>query len=102
MWEQTACEGETLHVALLCTAEAEDSFLREEVERERVDAFLVDDSEGLSVCAHLTLELNDLADGLVDGFALSSGHDLTLLGGGIGVGRVDFTGEDEGGVGHYR
>eukprot|EP01136_Pigoraptor_vietnamica_P029896 Opistho-1_new@88456 len=86
-----ACEDETLHVAPLGTAEAHDALLREHVQRDGVNALLVDDDKALlGALAHAPLELDDLAHALVRKGALGDDHLVALLGALVEEARVDL------------
>mmetsp|Transcript_34112 Transcript_34112/g.86611 ORF Transcript_34112/g.86611 Transcript_34112/m.86611 type:complete len:302 (-) Transcript_34112:374-1279(-) len=73
-----ARQHDALHVALLRAAEREDALTREHVERQRVDALLVDDHKGLARLARLVLEVEDELRAVVDPLALGGDHALAL------------------------
>lgn len=98
-------ELEPLHVATLGAPEGHDALLGEHVEREGVDALLVDEDKGLGLAvaddvavrvelgvADELLELDDLADFGVGELALRLDELLALLGGGVEEARVDLAG----------
>merc|ERR1711939_419185 len=73
--------AQALEIALLTAPEANDALFGEHVERERVDALLVDDDKGLAVAvAHLSLKLDDLPHLVVDELALALHQLFALIG----------------------
>mmetsp|Transcript_11307 Transcript_11307/g.30456 ORF Transcript_11307/g.30456 Transcript_11307/m.30456 type:complete len:387 (-) Transcript_11307:43-1203(-) len=75
-----ASQGEPLHVSPLRTPQCQDPGAREQVERLRVDPFLIDDHETF-VCAvaQALLQRNDFADLVVGDRALRLDHLLALI-----------------------
>eukprot|EP00048_Salpingoeca_helianthica_P014740 m.223286 g.223286 ORF g.223286 m.223286 type:complete len:355 (-) comp16221_c0_seq1:23-1087(-) len=75
-----ARKRKALHVAALGAAQGHDAFLGQRVERQRVDALLVEDHKRLAAAlgADLLLESDDLSNAIVDKLALGNHHGLTL------------------------
>mmetsp|Transcript_37169 Transcript_37169/g.98392 ORF Transcript_37169/g.98392 Transcript_37169/m.98392 type:complete len:412 (+) Transcript_37169:432-1667(+) len=86
----TAREDHPLHVTPLGTAQREDALLCEHVERERVNALLVDNDERLVGGASLLLEVEDHLRAVVDPLALGCHHLLALLRRVVVEARVDL------------
>mmetsp|Transcript_9834 Transcript_9834/g.15159 ORF Transcript_9834/g.15159 Transcript_9834/m.15159 type:complete len:399 (-) Transcript_9834:412-1608(-) len=75
-----AGERQPLHVAPLGPPDGHDALLGEHVQRERVDALLVDHHEALPRLAHRALELDHGLHLVVGELALGLHHALALLG----------------------
>ena len=85
-----ARERQPFHVPALRASEAEYPLLREYVERERIDALLVDHHEALAVLANGPLEVHDLTAPLVEPLPLALDEPLALLGGAVEEATLDL------------
>mmetsp|Transcript_12506 Transcript_12506/g.31646 ORF Transcript_12506/g.31646 Transcript_12506/m.31646 type:complete len:388 (+) Transcript_12506:2521-3684(+) len=88
-----AGQNQPLHVPLLRPTQSHDAVLHQQVERQRVDALLVDHHEALVgvVAAHLVLQLDDLVHPLVRVHPLRRHHLLPLLGVAVEEATVHLT-----------
>eukprot|EP00050_Salpingoeca_kvevrii_P005914 m.286375 g.286375 ORF g.286375 m.286375 type:complete len:459 (-) comp11562_c0_seq1:314-1690(-) len=87
----TAGECKALHVAALGTAQCRNALLGKHVERDGIHSLLVDDNEALvRAIADFLLELDDLADAVIDKGALGGNHGLALLSRLVKKARVDL------------
>lgn len=91
-----------LHVTPLRTTQSKDAVLREHVQAHRINTLLVDDHKVLplllavdGLIADEVLELDDLADFVVDSSTLRLDELLPLLGRGVEETRVDLAGPSE-------
>mmetsp|Transcript_16185 Transcript_16185/g.48159 ORF Transcript_16185/g.48159 Transcript_16185/m.48159 type:complete len:534 (-) Transcript_16185:26-1627(-) len=87
----SARQLQPLHVALLGAPQRHDALLGQQVQRQRVDALLVDEHKRLvGRVAHLALEVDDPANALVGVLALRSHKLLALVSVGVEEARVDL------------
>ena len=77
-----ANELQSLHVSSLCATESENAVLDQDIQTQGVDSLLVDDDEALgSICtANLLLQLDNLAQLLVNESTLTLNQLLSLIG----------------------
>ena len=87
-----AYELETLHIPPLRPPQSHDAVLREDIERKRVDALLVDDNEVLLrvAPAHLLLQVNDPLELLIHEATLALHELIALLSARVEEARVDL------------
>mmetsp|Transcript_1708 Transcript_1708/g.3815 ORF Transcript_1708/g.3815 Transcript_1708/m.3815 type:complete len:224 (+) Transcript_1708:813-1484(+) len=76
----TAGHGEALHVATFRAAEAENTLLGENIQRERVDSLLIDHDEAFTLLTHRSFEIHNLPTPLVQPLSFALDQLLTLLG----------------------